>query len=614
MSFGFKAIASLKRFFVHNYIILVIFLLSIFFIFQITSSIQESQTTDEGVHLAAGYSYLITGDFRMNTEHPPLLKELSALPLLLVKDKIVSPESLPSWENYHQWLFAREFIYNDNNQISVDLILLLGRLPQMLLGIPLGLYIFKWSKELFGIKAGFLSLIFYVFSPNIIAHSRYVTTDLGLTTFFFITIYYFYKYLKGGKIRFLYFTAIFFGLSQISKFSALALIPILLFMYLINYFINQNNKKELYGLKRFLKSFFIIFSITIILIFSSYFFELKKPLEDKNVSDLYERRTEIIENGTIDDQKSLTKKIIGLTDLQKRSGQIINNFGKNVSIPAFSYLNGLTKLFSHNYNGHLSYLNRNYSNSGWWYYFPSAFVVKTPISTLLLLLCLVSISVYCLFKYQFQSNKGNFINKFKSLRNKIPYYMYFLIIPPLFFFIWNMTGHINIGLRHVLVIYPFIFVLFGYLIIFNFGISKILKYSILFIIILIYIISSLMIYPHYLAYFNEIAGGPNKGPNYLVDSNIDWGQDVRKLKKYMLQNNIDHVCMSYFGAADLNYYKIDFRYLPDTNNYKSVQYIDCVIAISVTSLYSQAREYGWLLDFEPTKKIGYSIYVYDFRK
>jgi len=128
-----------------------------------------------------------------------------------------------------------------------------------------------------------------------------------------------------------------------------------------------------------------------------------------------------------------------------------------------------------------------------------------------------------------------------------------------------------------------------------------------------YIISSILIYPHYLAYFNEISGGPDNGSRYLVDSNIDWGQDVKNLKKYMDKNDIDHVCISYFGQAELKYYDIDYRYLPDNKNFTSTDNLNCVVAISATSLYSQKAEYSWLYNYQADDKIGYSIFIYDFR-
>jgi hypothetical protein len=175
-----------------------------------------------------------------------------------------------------------------------------------------------------------------------------------------------------------------------------------------------------------------------------------------------------------------------------------------------------------------------------------------------------------------------------------------------------MTSHLNLGIRHIYLLFPFIFTGLGYVATWHFKRQKWFG-AIVTLILLFYIISSSLVYPHYLAYFNELAGGPGNGPKYLVDSNIDWGQDLKNLKNYMVDHDIDHVCLSYFGQGNLDYYNIDYWYLPDNANFRGTAAVNCVVAISVTSLYSEGHEYSWLLNYAPTKKIGYSIYVYDFR-
>jgi hypothetical protein len=133
-----------------------------------------------------------------------------------------------------------------------------------------------------------------------------------------------------------------------------------------------------------------------------------------------------------------------------------------------------------------------------------------------------------------------------------------------------------------------------------------------------------------LAYFNELAGGPDNGYKYLVDSNLDWGQDLAGLKKYMDKNSIKSVKLSYFGSADARYYDIKYEYLPsiglEPDNpgepwwYEDGYTEDCgpvqgLIAVSATNLQGvlfENREcFKWLEDYEPVAKIGYSIFIYD---
>ena len=127
-----------------------------------------------------------------------------------------------------------------------------------------------------------------------------------------------------------------------------------------------------------------------------------------------------------------------------------------------------------------------------------------------------------------------------------------------------------------------------------------------------YTVSGLHIYPHYLAYYNELIG-PNNGYKYAVDSNLDWGQDLKRLKFYTDKNNINSINLIYFGHAEPNYYHIPYRdFWAEGKNIKGLT------AISATTL-EQTREddggfsFQWLRDQEPVGKIGYSIFLYNLK-
>ena len=123
--------------------------------------------------------------------------------------------------------------------------------------------------------------------------------------------------------------------------------------------------------------------------------------------------------------------------------------------------------------------------------------------------------------------------------------------------------------------------------------------------------------PHYLAFFNTVSGGPEKGPEYLLDSNIDWGQDLKNLRRWLDQHGYKKVCLSYFGQADRVYYGFGPTEPPFGAEVRSWGvYPDCVVAASVTplhGLYTKPEWLAWLLPMTPTARIGYSIYVYDLR-
>lgn len=578
-------------------------LLGMMFVFELTSSLTESQTVDEGTHLAAGYSYLIKRDFRMNVEHPPLLKELSAIPLVVADGLIDSPFDKKGWAADDQWQFARDLLYDGG--MHADTILLLARLPMMLVSIILGLFIFLWSRELFGTTAGFFSLFLYSLSPNFIAHSRYVTTDVGLSLFFFLTLYYFHKYLKRGNRKNMVLTAVFLGCALVSKFSAVILVPILMLLQIF-YLLKSKNRITAVSIKKFITNGLIVFAIIGLVIMSAYLFEFKIPIDDPDVQYQFARRDSLLATSDLSNENILSQKIIPLADPTKPFGSFIEWFAHNVPVPAYSYFKGLWSVYTHNLYGHTSYLLGQHSEFGWWYYFPVAFLIKTPISTQIFLLLLLVFGI----SYFFRKNSAGtpFYQKLRSISMQ----WYILILPPVIYFLFSMNSHLNLGVRHIFPIYPFVFVLCGFLLTVKMKkLHKPYRMSIV-LLTLFYAFSSVATYPNYLAYFNEAIGGPKNGSDFLVDSNIDWGQSAKQLKQYMLDRNIEYVCISYFGQANLSYYGIDYRYLPDTENYQGTSKLNCVVAISVTSLLSKDHKYSWLQSFKPDDMVGYSIFIYDF--
>ena len=452
------------------------------------------------------FTLLKTGDYRLNEEQPPLSKILAGLPLLFI-----NPHLDPSWVDDKQWDFSHKFFFESGN--NPDLILFLARVPFILMGVILGIYVYKWSKELFGLNAGLLSLFFYTFSPNIIAHSRLAATDFLVTAFVFISFYYFYKYLKHKSKTSLYISGIIFGFALSSKFTSLYMLPVF-FIYI---FLHTNSIKKS---AKYLPSILILFILSFFVLSLTYSFKINVFLD------------------------GLHQVIVGGT------------------IGRFSYLLGK------------HYIGRSLL------YFPIAFLFKTPIPFLIILIVFK--------KYELKKSK-------------------FLFVPVLFFFLVSLLNKTNLGLRHILVIYPFLHVYAG-------NIIKLKKESLKLIfgfLLLWYGFSSLFIFPNYLAYFNELSLGPNNGYKILIDSNLDWGQDLKQLSHYLRDNNIDEIYISYFGNDDLDYRIIKYQPLeckPTTG----------IIAISVNQLIgireSVAACNNWLMGFQPVKKIGYTIWVFNITK
>lgn len=262
------------------------------------------------------------------------------------------------------------------------------------------------------------------------------------------------------------------------------------------------------------------------------------------------------------------------------------------------YFSGITFQREHAAQGHAGFLMGEYSTTGWWYYYLVAFAVKTPVPFMLLLV------VAC---------AGYVLAPGTSKRTEA----FFLLVPVLVFFGFFSLSSMAIGLRYILPVYPFLFVLAAG------AVPWLLQRRITALagalLVAWYIGASLFIHPHYLAYFNEFAGGPEKGSRFLVDSNLDWGQDLKGLAKFMRERGIQRICLSYFGSDSPERYGIEYDWLPSEllrNPAPGGKWrLHDWVAISATHLrgvyFSRHDTFSALLQYKPVAIIGHSIFIFD---
>jgi hypothetical protein len=205
------------------------------------------------------------------------------------------------------------------------------------------------------------------------------------------------------------------------------------------------------------------------------------------------------------------------------------------------WLSGFSRFKSLADAGRLAFFFGEYSYEGWWSYYLVCFLIKTPIGSLML----IAASLLC---YRVGSPL--------QWREVI-----FLLLPVAVIFLAMTQSKVNIGLRHILPAYPFLFVLASRVATVHFRRHCIAPLLIGTPLVLT-AISSLRIAPHQLAYFNEFVGGPDQGYRYLSDSNVDWGQDLKGVKTYTEKKNLPIIYLSYFGTAPPSYYGIRHQYVP----------------------------------------------------
>jgi 4-amino-4-deoxy-L-arabinose transferase-like glycosyltransferase len=591
-------------------------LLVLMFFLGVGSLLNDSGTTDEVAHIPSGFSYLKYRDFRLNPEHPPLIKILAVVPLLFMNLKFPL-DSLP-WHEANQWETGWEFIYRSGN--NADTMLFWSRIPILLLALLLGFYLYRLTKEVFGEKTALVALFFYSLCPNILAHSRLVTTDLAVAASFFITLYYFYKFIKTPSWKYLAFSGITLGLAQLVKFSNILLLAYLVLLLLVILIIYQkriafNFPFSKYFKKEWLKKIYVfgasLILVTIIgylLVGAAYAFSINnfpKDLQNK-----------IIENSLPGNDLAETRDALyKLTD-----NSLIRPY-------AYYYL-GLKMVFLRISGGNTTYFLGQTSNQAWWYYYPVSFLIKTPIPILILFIFSI-IGFFRIQKSKIKNQNENLKLKIKKFwirikdwvnNNFLEFICWTIII---MFFLVGIRSNLNIGLRHILPLYPFLYILCAryFVKIFTNGFrmksntTRILLKSIGVVLLVWYAASNFLIFPSYLAYFNELIGGPKNAYKYTVDSNLDWGQDLKRLAFWVEKNNIDKITIDYFGGSVPEYYLGDKVIIWHSKYGKPPS---GWFAVSATyyqnsKWYSKVEgipDYSWLDNRIPDAMIGYSILVY----
>jgi hypothetical protein len=549
----------------------------------LSGSLQKSPTYDESIHLFAGYSYLKWGDYRINPEHPPLVKMLAALPLMAL-DLDTTGLGAKQRDGVQQnkdygWVLANRFIYSDNDAATL---FFYAKLVMIASAIALGLCIFLWSRELYGVEAAIAALFLYCFDPNIIAHAPIIQTDMPFALFFFASTYFFWRSLNRLSWFNLAAASLLFALAVIAKFSFVLILPIWLVLGTIKV-ITTPSLCSAMTLPPVVTGFWRKAGLVIVVLLTAV------SIGYIAMWLAYGFRYDAVafEHGQL--------PVVAFTTKNPWLRFLVHLSREYYLLPE-SWVFGISAAF---YSlARTAYLLGEISNTGFLTYFPVAFLVKTPVPTLALLLTVAGVTIM---------NREN--------RRSA----YFLLIPAAAFFLVAVWARINVGLRHILPIYPFLFVWIGG------GVGSLwnshrrtVKVGILCLAAWL-LGSSFLTYPDYLAFFNEVARSQKKPYEILVDSNLDWGQDLKGLRQWMDKHRIDKIQFAYFGTAEPSYYGINAVYLPGTLLPSSPPIAKLApkpeyVAISATHLagvyLKKPDMYARFRRRDPVAVIGSSIWVY----
>ena len=626
----------------------VALILGISFILMLDSSLGDSAVMDELAHIPAAYSYLKLGDNRLNPEHPPLLKDLAGIPLLFTTLNFPSDSSYWQTNINGQWDVGRVFLYESGN--NADKIINLARLSPIFLTLLTGFLLYVISKKRLGAAWALLPLLLFSLSPLVLAHGHYVTTDVAASFGALLSLWLFINYLKNPAKKNLILAGLGFGVSQLSKFSLVILVPVFILLGIIFCLVKlyqnwpeiSSGHKIREAIKRFLKIIGVIILIFIIGYILVYLVYLPQNIN-------YPKQKQALDTAYLlgsfaggPDPHWLTCKT--WTGSLLRQARCLANIDiwmatKPALKPLAQYFLGLLMVFQRSTAGNTGYFLGQVSASGWSDYFPIVFLIKEPLPSLILIFLALILGCWRLIKSLL---KKSVVSRFFGWVWQHFSEFSMLIFVAVYWFI-SIRSPLNIGFRHLLPIFPFMYLLTAYEIkkwwigekkyfflnwrdnlkahLKSFG-KIVLKASFVALLIIWYLTEVIFIAPYFISYFNELVGGSKNGYKYVVDSNLDWGQDLKRLASFVEKNNIQKIKLDYFGGGSPLYY-LGEKFEP-WQSAKGQPEVGSWFAVSLTFLENSQGQpvpgferkfedaYWWLKDKQPFSRIGYSIFIYKF--
>ena len=487
----------------------------------------------------------------------------------------------------------------------------------MLLGLTFGAVLYVLVKRRWGIAVALVTLFFYALSPNFLAHSTLVTTDLGASIFMFLALVAFAHFIEGPSKSNLVLLSIALAVAQLTKFSSFLLYPFLAVAAVSLAWILHRPKNLTDRLKLYLGGLTVASILSMLWIWLYYAAQVfNMPLTVQN---------RLIEGTLKADQIHFVADIL------------VNLNNLPLMKPIVQYILGLAMVLGRVAGGNVSYFNGQVSQQSFDWYFQELFTLKTQVSLLVLMVAAVGFVAWRATSTSPLRWPGRLT---AHVRGHVLEWTLGAFAG--FYFLTAVMGNLNLGIRHILPVYIPLFVLLALASVKRWRELRGSKWAkpalgVFAGLMLWYGGSTVAAYPSYLSYFNEIIGGPQNADKYFSDSSVDWGQDLKRLKTYVDNHHeIKHIAVDYFGGGVPAYYFCQRAYdgagqlIATSDGYdcshsiyeewhaQNGTYTGQYIAVSETflendryyaKLYGQIG-YGYLRARQPIAKVGGSIYVF----
>ena len=546
----------------------------------------HSPAFDEVGHFAAGLYHWQTGRFELYRVNPPLVRLVATLPIALDFPKVNT--TVGEFSDRMEFLVGPAIVRELGDRCQ--LLFAIARwacIPFSLLG---AIVCFRWATQLYGTQAGLIALALWCFDPNILGNAQMITPDTGAAALGLLACYVFWLWLREPVWSLTALTGLILGLALLSKTTWIIAFGIFPLLWLIERSVQSSLR---HSLRKELPQLALILALSVLVINLGYRFDgAFRQLGTFQFSS----RTLTVEGS----DNRFRETVLGYVP---------------VPLPE-QYILGIDQQKFDFESRCPSYLRGEWRRGGWWYYYLYAFAIKTPVGTLALL-------VFACWQV------------IRSPRNPGCLRMELLSVLPgllLFAFVSTQTGF-NHHFRYVEPALPFLFIWASR--VGCFWQSRRAYYkSVVAFLIICSVVSSLRIYPHSLSYFNEVVGGPKNGHMHLLDSNIEWGQDLWILKDWTYRHpEASPLYIVNFGILDPRDLGIPAAGFPPSgfapDRLDNDEESDAVVgpipgwyAVGVAFLHIDDHPdrnafvrkgvplCGYFRHFKPVDRIGYSMNIY----
>ena len=550
---------------------LVVLLLIVHAGLGIHTAFQQSVTNDEFWHIPTGFWNLTHGRFHYENLNPPLLRAAAAVPLIAA-----GAEAGDVVEPADKETRADAFVAANRERYS--LLVSMSRIVPVIVSVVTGWILASWALELFGVGSAALVAALWSLSPNAIAHGSLVTTDVPAAGALLVSIRMACRMAGEPDIRRAACLGLCLGCAQLVKFTCLIGVPLAVAAWLILRV--RNSGMVAIGTMKAMGLWGLAAGVMLLVINAGYLFQgTGQPLSSYHFSS------------------NSMNQIVGVVS---QAGDLPVPFPRD-------YVEGIDHQRHIMEGAHPAYLDGKLRLDGFPDYYFKAWWYKTPHA--IQLLCVLTV-IAVLWPKRRQ----------RQFRLQV-----ILMLPVCLLLILASGSSMQLGLRYLLPAFPFVFLWASQLASLGqrlFGLPQLVS-----VVLAVGLAASLRFHPEHLSYFNELAGGPANGHQHLLDSNVDWGQGLLKLREYLDRQKTESVYLAYFGAVNPTDFGISYTtppgWQPDRRKLPELQPGTYVVSANfLMGRPGMVRDpdgktwpcgphyFAWFQFFEPDARIGYSLFVY----